>query len=116
MQGQSGAPRVVASGGVDQQHLGHNRERPHRGLEDGAFAQREQTRDVRARGLASHGRLSYYVASEQRRRSAPDEISARATSGQATLEGNRARADGELAGGPAPRLGSGGGKRPLRLD
>src|ERR1700750_3471780 len=109
MQGQSGAPGVVASGGVDQQHGGRNRERPHRGLEDGAFAQRQQTREVGPRGLAGHGRLSYYAASEQRRRSAPDEISARATSGQATLEGNRARADGELAGGAAPPLRRCGG-------
>jgi hypothetical protein len=59
MEGESGAARVVAAGGIGERHLRVFGEQPQRGIEQRAFAQREQAGLVgRASRADGHGALA----------------------------------------------------------
>ncbi|MBO0709094.1 MAG: hypothetical protein J2P44_12095, partial [Candidatus Dormibacteraeota bacterium] len=63
MRRQARAPRMVAPGGVDQEHVGPHGERAHGPLQQRPFTQREQARLVRSSQPAGyHGRVKYEPA------------------------------------------------------
>ena len=98
LQREPGAARMVGAGGVDEQHVGRDRQRAHRCLETRTLAQRKQARDVGGRGLAGDRRMREHLAAPEHRGGGPRGIAARAGPGLTAREHDDARADGRGGG------------------
>ena len=61
VEGETGAPRMVAGRGVDEKQVGALLERAHGALEERPAAQRQQAGDVRRAGLAAHRGLGEHL-------------------------------------------------------
>jgi hypothetical protein len=74
VQRQPCSARMIASGRIHEYDVGHDVERPNRGLEQWAFAQRQQPRPVRRGGRARDHRVNEQATAAQHRGRRPRRV------------------------------------------
>jgi hypothetical protein len=113
---QAGATRVIASGCIDQQHIGSHVERGNGGLETWSLAQCKQAGRIGRAGLTADGGLREYAVATEHGGSGPRQIAPCPRPGHPPREADHAGSDRERTGAGQPRLRRRHGQRALHVD
>ncbi len=93
MEGQSGAARVITSGGIHQQHVERLIELPYRSCQERAFAQRQESGGVGGRSCSLNGGCIDAAPGFEYRRPGPTDVARRSRSAAPSLEAHEHTGD-----------------------